>query len=369
MEQYKEQHFIPEESSLTKHPESGEIAWQSPSNIALVKYWGKKKGQIPANASLSFTLSECRTTTRLVFQRSGAKVERPSIKFFFEGEENPAFGEKTFTFFEKIQPYFPFIGHYDFEIHTENSFPHSSGIASSASGMSALALCLTSLEKAHRNTFTQEDFYRKASFAARIGSGSAARSVYSHAAMWGEHADYPSSSDLFAVPMAGKIHSVFKSYKDVILLVDQGKKQVSSTVGHGLLKNHPFGAKRFDVAQENMNRILPILKGGEVEDLGVLMEQEALMLHALMMTSNPYFILMKPNTMAIIEEIWAFRKDTKTPVYFTLDAGANVHLLFPEVAEQSVMQLVKDVLVGYCEDNRYICDFVGNGPGLLTPEL
>ena len=364
-----EKDFIPKSSDLKLHPENGEIAWDSPSNIALVKYWGKKEGQIPANASISFTLSECKTNTKLVFRPKLAGNDEKPVTFYFEGKQNDAFGEKTFQFFEKVKPYFPFIDNYAFQIHTENTFPHSSGIASSASGMSALALCLTSLEKAHRVEWNLEEFYRKASFAARLGSGSAARSVFGKMAMWGKHKDFEGSSDLYAVASTQPTAEVFESFKDVILLVDQGKKQVSSTVGHGLLKGHPFGQLRFEAAEKNMSRILPILKAGELEDFGKLVEQEALMLHALMMTSDPYFILMKPNTLAIIEAIWEFRREKDVPVYFTLDAGANVHLLFPESAEQTVMQLVKDVLVGFCEDMRYMCDHVGNGPGVLTPEL
>ena len=362
-----EQDFIPRKDELGEHPDEGTITWKSPSNIALVKYWGKKGNQIPANASISFTLSNCATTTSVFYEQLANPVEKPSIRFFFEGKENPQFGEKTITFFEKMRPYFPFIDHYHFQIKTENSFPHSSGIASSASGMSAVALALTSLENEHRSVWSDDAFHKKASFAARIGSGSAARSVYGSMAMWGQHQDYKGSSDLFAIPVT-HTHQVFKTFKDVILLVDQGKKKVSSTVGHGLLKGHPFGENRYEVAQKNMSSILSILKNGELEDFGKLVESEALMLHALMMTSNPYFILMKPNTLAIIEKIWDWRHETGQHLYFTLDAGANVHLLFPEDEEQIVMDFVKTELVAHCEDNNYICDHIGQGPALLTPE-
>ena len=92
------------------------------------------------------------------------------------------------------------------------------------------------------------------------------------------------------------------------------------------------------------------------------MESEALTLHGMMMTSNPYFILMKPNTVAIIDKIWQFRKATKTPLYFTLDAGANVHLLFPAAAEEAVEKFVEGELKAYLKDGRYIKDGVGNGP-------
>ena len=84
------------------------------------------------------------------------------------------------------------------------------------------------------------------------------------------------------------------------------------------------------------------------------------------MSSNPYFILMKPNTLEIINDIWKFREDTKIPVCFTLDAGANVHLLYPESVKEEVLEFIKKNLVGYCQNEHYICDEVGSGSMLLS---
>ena len=85
----------------------------------------------------------------------------------------------------------------------------------------------------------------------------------------------------------------------------------------------------------------------------------------MMMTSSPYFILMKPNTLSIIHEIWEFRKSKKVPLCVTLDAGANIHLLYPEKVKSQVLEFVEDNLVVFCENQQYICDSVGNGPKLL----
>ena len=74
---------------------------------------------------------------------------------------------------------------------------------------------------------------------------------------------------------------------------------------------------------------------------------------------------MKPNTLKIIEEIWRFRKETNTPVYFTLDAGANVHMLFPEMVKDKVGTFAENKLVGFCKNGEYICDQIGNGPKAL----
>jgi len=80
-----------------------------------------------------------------------------------------------------------------------------------------------------------------------------------------------------------------------------------------------------------------------------------------MMTSNPYFILMKPNTLKIINKIWKFRAKTNSNICFTLDAGANVHVLFPEAEKEIVNNFIISELIQYCQENHYICDRIGQG--------
>jgi len=80
-----------------------------------------------------------------------------------------------------------------------------------------------------------------------------------------------------------------------------------------------------------------------------------------MMTSNPYFILMKPNTLKIIEKIWDYRKKTSSNICFTLDAGANVHILFPEAEKEKVNTFITKHLLAFCQNNHYICDEAGTG--------
>ncbi len=355
-----EKNFILKKTSTTKL-NKGSFTWKSPSNIALVKYWGKSEPQIPKNTSISFTLNNCYTTTSLEFSKKENPNNDYSIKVIFEGEIKEDFKPKIVKFFERIEKYIPFITEYDFVIKTKNSFPHSSGIASSASGMSALALCLMSIEKKLNPEITQEYLLRKASFLARLGSGSAARSIEGEIVVWGEHKNINNSSDLYGIKYPNKIHKNFKNYQDTILLVDEGEKQVSSTVGHNLMNNHPYAQKRFDQANENISKLSEILQIGDLNAFVNLVESEALTLHAMMMTSNPYFILMKPNTLKIIEKIWEYRKNTKSNICFTLDAGANVHILFPEKEKEKVNLFILNELIQYCQNNQYICDTVGTG--------
>jgi diphosphomevalonate decarboxylase len=81
----------------------------------------------------------------------------------------------------------------------------------------------------------------------------------------------------------------------------------------------------------------------------------------MMLASTPYFVLMKPNTLEIINRIWAYRKEHDSALCFTLDAGANVHVLYPESEKESVNQFIENQLSRYCQKNHYICDNVGYG--------
>jgi diphosphomevalonate decarboxylase len=341
--------------------ETASFSWSAPSNIALVKYWGKKEigDQIPANPSISFTLKNCKTITSVSIS---SKVEKDNFSFdlLFEGQPKEDFKPKIQKFFERIYKYCPYLKEYHFTIDTQNTFPHSSGIASSASGMAALAMNIMSLEKILKPEISEDYFYAKASFLARLGSGSACRSIIGNVVAWGKNKTIKNSSDLFGVAFEN-IHPNFHNFQDTILLVDKGEKQVSSTVGHNLMHNHPFAEQRFDQAHHNIAKIVTLLETGNITEFMSLVESEALTLHAMMMTSMPYFILMKPNTLEIINAIWKFRNETQIPVCFTLDAGANVHVLYPSTVKEKVLQFIQDELVGYCQNGQYICDEIGNG--------
>lgn len=356
------QQFIP--SAYIQTIQSGSFTWSAPSNIALVKYWGKKENQIPANPSVSFTLNNCKTITTLGFTK---KEDNNNFSFdlLFEGQPKESFRPKIEKFFERIAIYLPFLKEYHFTIDTQNTFPHSSGIASSASGMAALAVNLMSVERLLNPDMTNDYFNQKASFLARLGSGSACRSVKGSVVVWGEHDQIAGSSDLFGVEFPVQVHDVFKTYQDTILLVDKGEKQVSSTLGHDLMHGHPYAERRFAQAHENLSAIKNALVEGNIDDFIKITESEALTLHAMMMTSQPYFILMKPNTLSIINALWKYRQETGVPVCFTLDAGANVHILYPENVSVEVLQFITTQLLCYCQNSQYICDAIGAGAEAL----
>lgn len=350
--------FIPE--TLSEKVADVVFTWKTPSNIALVKYWGKSNPQIPKNASISFSLKNCHTITTIEFSKK-EKTAEVDFEFFFEGEQKEEFRPKIIEFFTRVQEYCSYIFEYKMIISSKNSFPHSSGIASSASGLSAIAMCLMSLERELNPNLSKEFIHKKASFLARLGSGSASRSIEGPLVVWGKHPTINGSSDLFGIQFPYKVHPVFKNYQDAILLVDKGEKQVSSTLGHHLMHEHPYAENRFQQANENVSRMSEILQNGDLKEFVNLVESEALTLHAMMLASTPYFVLMKPNTLEIINRIWAYRKEHDSNLCFTLDAGANVHVLYPESEKESVNQFIENQLSRYCQKNHYICDNVGYG--------
>src|SRR5690606_21097196 len=159
--------------------------WSAPSNIALVKYWGKRPVQLPGNASLSLTLDHSRTTVEATWM----KAENFKLNFSFEGMEKPAFAKKVEQWILSLSKQYPLLNNLELNFKTSNTFPHSAGIASSASSMAAMALVLGDI--LNLRTKGEDEWLKEVSNLARLGSGSAARSLFSHAASWGhEHNEW-----------------------------------------------------------------------------------------------------------------------------------------------------------------------------------
>lgn len=314
------------------------------------------------NPSISFTLNHCKTNTRLdcLPKKSNSGF---SLDFFYDGNPKPEFKSKILTLLELLSGEMPWLKEWHLNIDSFNTFPHSAGIASSASAMSALALCICSIDrKLNPGNYTTHSFLQKSSFVSRLGSGSACRSVYPLAAIWGKYNDLPESSDLYAIPLQDSLHPIFKTAYDYIFLVSKDEKKVSSTVGHGLMQNHPYREARIQQAKDNLQIILQSIQKGDWISFADVCETEALSLHGLMMSSSPSYILLEPESLKIISAVRNWRSKYNLPVCFTIDAGPNIHVLFPDHIRKEIDDLILTELNDYSAEGKIIKDNLGNGP-------
>jgi len=289
----------------------------------------------------------------------------PGLTVLYDGQPRPSFEPKIKLFFSLVADRFPWLSRASVLIDSTNTFPHGAGIASSASAMSALALCLSDIHDQITGNQTEADpmWWQKASEVARLGSGSACRSVYPIAAIWGETEAAEASSDLFAIPWNNHLAPMYKDYQDTILIVSASEKSVSSTAGHKLMDDLSYAPTRYAEARRNLIRLSEAMQREDAIDVFItVIESEALQLHALMMSGDTPFILMEPGTLSIIKEVWRFRKASGIPVCFTLDAGPNVHLLYPSRHSPEVLDWIKSDLTPFCANGSFIQDHTGSGP-------
>ena len=343
-----------------------ETKWQAPSNIALIKYWGKHGNQLPNNPSLSVTLNKAVTTSAITFSELPNNVKTGSgisLDYYFDGNRIPAFENRIFGYLEKLLPALPVLSRYHITVNSSNTFPHSAGIASSASSMAALALGLCAADLHFRGeTQLDPSFFQKASALARLGSGSAARSLFGGFVSWGYSEHLADSSDEHAAPLPFEPHPVFRKPGVAIMIASSARKSISSSLGHRLMEQHPFAEARYQQAHNHLAEILTALRTGDFEKFTHLTETEALTLHSLLMTSAPEGLLLKPASLQIIETVRRFRMESGVPVTFTLDAGPNVLLIYPEEYRNSVLPFIEEQLVPLCENGSWMDDRMGDGP-------
>ncbi|HKL71338.1 MAG TPA: diphosphomevalonate decarboxylase [Marinilabiliaceae bacterium] len=333
------------------------VEWTSPSNLAIVKYWGKKDVQKPLNPSISFSLKSAVTTTRV----SAIPSTQGGFSFYLDGIKKETFNEKVANLLKAASSTLPFIDSHHLTIESSNTFPHSSGIASSASSMSALALCLADLQLLINKKSDKKLDLQIVSELARLGSGSAARSLYGGWTVWGKTSAIRNSSDDYAVELPN-IHANFMQIANAILIIEPKSKKVSSSQGHALMNDHPYGAARIKQAHDNTLQLLEVLKSGDWNQFFDIAENEALSLHALMMSSNPGYTLLHPNSLKVIEEVRKARIENKLPVGFSMDAGPNVHLLYPKYEEIKILPWIENKIRPLCHQQEIIFDELGNGP-------
>lgn len=277
-------------------------------NIAFVKYWGRADADLnlPANPSLSMNLAALITATTVEF-RPGRAADAVSI------DDRPAAGQALSRVVAHLDRVRSLAGTEDWAVVvSRNDYPAGTGLASSAAGFAALSLAATA---AAGMTLNEAALSRLA----RLGSGSACRSVPPGFSIWEGDSDETSYARSIESPHHWDL-------VDAVAIVSRQHKAVSSYDGHGLAQTSPFFAARLATVPALLSSALEGIRRRDLASLGTAMEADALAMHGVMMTSQPALLFWQPATLAVLHAARAWRSKG-LGVYFTLDAGPNVHCL------------------------------------------
>jgi diphosphomevalonate decarboxylase len=280
-------------------------------NIAFIKYWGDRDPvlRIPANSSISMNLADLFTITSVSFD---PHLKADQLILNKRAVSGSALGRMS-TFLDRIRS-MAAIAWYA-HVESQNNFPIGAGIASSASAFASLALAASS---AAGLTLSE----RELSSLARTGSGSASRSLPGGFVEW-QAGDDHLSSFAFSIAPPEHWHLV-----DCIAIVSQGRKSTGSTEGHALANTSPLQQSRLEDAPRRLNICRKAILERDFEALAHICELDSNMMHSVMLTSTPPLHYLQPATLDIMQAVQAWRK-AGTPVFFTIDAGPNVHVLCP----------------------------------------
>ena len=307
-------------------------------NIAFIKYWGNRDDalRLPVNGSVSMNLAALRTKTSVTFRDdlkdgdvltvngqevTGASLSRAAK---FMDEVRRLSGEERFA-----------------EIVSENNFPMGAGIASSASAFAALALAGSA---AAGLDLSERDCSRLA----RMGSGSACRSVPGGFCEW----LYGSGdADSVSVSIAPAEHW---DLTDLIAVISGEHKKVGSSAGHGMAATSPYQSARVADAPARIEKCRTAILNKDFAALAEVSERDCLLMHAVMMTSTPPLLYWEPASIALVKGVKAWREEG-IPCFCTLDAGPNVHILCPSEAADEIRSRVERV--------PGVKDILSSGPG------
>lgn len=296
----------------------------APANIALCKYWGKRDADLnlPINSSLSVSLGKLGTRTVVKFAKTADRI-------FLNGKPAPK------DFAARISAYLDLFREEEqfFEVRTKNNIPTAAGLASSASGFAALVKALDQLMGWGFNP-------RELSMLARIGSGSATRSLYDGFAVWhaGVRADgMDSYAESFSRP--------WKKFRIGILEVSRDRKKTGSTDGmNRTVETSELYEAWLPQADCDFDELRTAIATQDFPMLGKTSENNALAMHATMLAAWPPLCYWKPQTLALMHKVWQAREDG-LELYFTIDAGPNLKLLFLQKDQVAVKALFPKVQV------------------------
>lgn len=297
----------------------------APANIAFIKYWGKadEELRLPLNSSISMNLSDAYTVTTVDFLPDLQRDEVSLVGGDFDELEVQRIVKSLNLIRAKIQ------SNLFARVATKNTFPKGAGAAASASGFAALTI-------AAFEALGVKLSEKELTIFSRIGSGSACRSIPDGFVEW-EKGD--SSITSFA-------HSLYPhdywDLRDVLAIVDYHMKKVSTTEGQKGVKTSPLWRERVRSISEKIEKTKVALNEKDFQMLGEIIEEDCLDMHHVMQTQNPPLFYWNDTTKKIMDAVASWRKQGLA-VYFTIDAGPNVHLICEGKDEKHVVDAVKTI--------------------------
>jgi len=302
------------------------------SNIAFIKYWGVQESEagrslnLPLSNSISMTLADAHTTTTVEWDASGAQQQD---EITLDGRRlDDAAAARLVRHLDLIRQRAGIMARAT--VVSRNNFPMASGIASSASGFAALAV-------AGCAALGLELSPTELSALARRGSGSASRSLFGGFVEWEMGADDVSS---VAHALAPADHWALR---DVVAIVSAGAKETSSAHGHTLAASSPLNAARIAWTSHALAEVRAAIADRDIGRLGPVIEQDALAMHGVMMTGTPSLLYWQPATIEVLHAVRRWRAQDGLLVYFTIDAGPNVHLICEESVQTEVINRIAQV--------------------------
>jgi len=319
------------------------VVAKAPANIAFIKYWGKqnKKLRLPANSSISMNLSNAFTITSVEFDEK-FKSDTLLINGLREGKDEIQRVSNHLNLIRNISKIKDFA-----KVESKNNFPKGAGIASSASGFAALTVAAASAAGLDVSE-------RELSILARLGSGSACRSIPDGFVEWKE-GQKSNESYAYSLYPPG-----YWDVYDLIAIVGENSKKVSSPEGHAVAESSPFYKTRLTGMKNKIREIKNALKNKDFTKFGEILEAEAINMHTVMMTSTPPLYYWRPETLSIMAKVTELR-EKGLECYFTIDAGPNVHVI---CEEKNALKLKRE-LSGFSGVRKILVNKPANGARLI----
>lgn len=316
------------------------------SDIALVKYWGKKDEvlRLPENGSIAMKLDSLHTITTVAFDEHLTRDE-----VVIQGESEEGESGRAVKHLDRIRTLAR--SNLFARVVSQNTFPKATGLSSSSSGFAALTIAVA---RAIGLSLSQKEL----SILARQGSGSACRCVCGGWVEWlsGDTSESSYSESIFSAD--------YWDVRDIVVVVDEGRKKISSTEGHMSAQTSIAFTERQRRIGEKIEKTKRLIADKNFPMLGELVEAEALEFHSILLTSTPPMIAWYPGTVEVMREVQAMREEG-IQAYFTINTGFNIHVLtLPQFERQ-----VKHRLGGLSLVKKILTSKVGGEPEFLEEHL